>query len=37
MAIDIATVGATTYLVSAGKFPRMGGVAVRGVSVHRTP
>ena len=25
------------YLVSAGKFPRMGGVAVRGVSVHDGP
>jgi hypothetical protein len=25
------------YLVSVGKYPRMGGVAVRGVSVHRAP
>jgi hypothetical protein len=33
MAID--TTG--PYLVSAGKFPRMGGLAVKGVSVHRTP
>ncbi len=33
MAIDTAN----GYLVSAGKFPRMGGVAVRGVSVHRRP
>jgi hypothetical protein len=31
MAIDVSG----NYLVSAGKFPRMGGVAVRGVSVHR--
>jgi hypothetical protein len=37
MAIDTTNQGTTnnTYLVSAGKFPRMGGVAVRGVSVHR--
>jgi hypothetical protein len=33
MAIDVDG----SYLVSAGKFPRMGGVAVRGVSVHRGP
>jgi hypothetical protein len=33
MAIDVDG----SYLVSAGKFPRMGGVAVRGVSVHRAP
>ena len=33
MAIDIDG----PYLVSAGKFPRMGGVAVKGASVHRTP
>ena len=37
MAIDIATWARRATSSSAGKFPRMGGVAVRGVSVHRGP